>query len=110
MRATSERKQLGILVDPLLWKELKIFALQHDMTATDALHHAITEYINRHAARPAHEEDLCLHKNKQFDKEVNSGDPMDSGDRWTPLCKKADKDTRSISKPGKSKSAKRGSK
>jgi hypothetical protein len=49
MKPVKERKQLGILIDPDLWKEMRMVALRNDMTATDALHAAMEEYIARHS-------------------------------------------------------------
>jgi hypothetical protein len=43
-----EAKQLGVKVDPALWKQMKILALSMDKTATELLHLAIAEYIERH--------------------------------------------------------------
>ncbi len=47
----DQPRQLGVKIDPMLWKELRMLALQQDTTATDLLERAIKEYVTNHRVR-----------------------------------------------------------
>jgi hypothetical protein len=46
-RAASEARQVGVRLDPALWRELRILAIQTDRSATEVLHQAISEFMAR---------------------------------------------------------------
>jgi hypothetical protein len=48
MSRTISPKQIGVKIDPELWKEMRVLALQQDITATEALNRAMREYLERH--------------------------------------------------------------
>lgn len=43
----SEARQVGVRLDPALWRELRILALQTDRSATEVLETAIAEFMAR---------------------------------------------------------------
>lgn len=45
-------KQIGVKIDPALWKELRLLALKQDRTATELLEEAMKEYIKKHRDTP----------------------------------------------------------
>jgi|GEM_PF-1757288 len=44
----TKRKQLGVLVNPSLWREFKATAIRLDKTATKFLEQAMREALNKH--------------------------------------------------------------
>jgi len=68
-------KQIGVKIDPALWKELRMVALEQDRTATELLEEAIREYIDRHR-----------------------DNPVGSGDGWTPPLEKGGTPTAAMMK------------
>ncbi len=48
VKRKPERRQIGVKLDPELWREMKILALKMDKTAGELLEEAIREYLASH--------------------------------------------------------------
>ena len=48
VKRKPERRQIGVKLDPELWREMKILALKKDKTAGELLEEAIREYLASH--------------------------------------------------------------
>lgn len=44
----KEARQLGVKINPSLWKQMKLLAVAQDKTATELLEQAMVEYIEKH--------------------------------------------------------------
>jgi hypothetical protein len=47
----QERKQLGVLINSVLWTQIKILALQQGRNATEVLEDAMREYLQKHKGK-----------------------------------------------------------
>jgi hypothetical protein len=47
-KCKPDRRQIGVKLDPELWREMKILALRMDKTAGELLEEAIREYLASH--------------------------------------------------------------
>ena len=45
---SRESQQIGVRVNPTIWREIRLLAMQQDKTATELLNQAMEDFVKKH--------------------------------------------------------------